>query len=32
MWRAGAAVRALRPQEKAKAISAGTKGIGGRKG
>jgi ketol-acid reductoisomerase len=30
MWRTGAAVRALRPREKAKAISAGTKGIGGR--
>ena len=31
MWRAGAAVRALRPHEKAKAITAGTKGVGGRK-
>jgi ketol-acid reductoisomerase len=30
MWRAGAAVRSLRPKEKAKLISAGTKGIGGR--
>jgi ketol-acid reductoisomerase len=30
MWRAGAAVRALRPKEKAKAITKGTKGIGGR--
>jgi ketol-acid reductoisomerase len=32
MWRAGAAVRALRPAGKAKAISAGTKGLTGRKG
>jgi ketol-acid reductoisomerase len=32
MWQAGAAVRALRPTEKAKAITAGTKGITGRKG
>ncbi|HBA82630.1 MAG TPA: ketol-acid reductoisomerase [Verrucomicrobia bacterium] len=32
MWRAGAAVRALRPKEKAKEISRGTKGVGGRKG
>jgi ketol-acid reductoisomerase len=32
MWQAGAAVRALRPHEKAKAISAGTKGVSGRKG
>jgi ketol-acid reductoisomerase len=31
MWRAGAAVRALRPKEKAKTITASTKGIGGRK-
>ncbi len=31
MWRAGAAVRALRPHEKAKEITAGTKGVGGRK-
>lgn len=31
MWRAGAAVRALRPTEKAKTITASTKGIGGRK-
>lgn len=30
MWRAGAAVRALRPKEKAKAITKGTKGVGGR--
>jgi len=30
MWRAGAAVRALRPKEKAKDISKLTKGIGGR--
>src|SRR5512136_1784631 len=30
MWRAGAAVRALRPKESAKAIAKGTKGIGGR--
>lgn len=30
MWRAGAAVRALRPTEKAKAITKGTKGVGGR--
>jgi ketol-acid reductoisomerase len=32
MWRAGAAVRALRPAGKAKAIGAGTKGLTGRKG
>jgi ketol-acid reductoisomerase len=31
MWRAGAAVRALRPREKAKAITRSTKGVGGRK-
>jgi ketol-acid reductoisomerase len=31
MWRAGAAVRALRPREKAKAITKGTKGIAGRR-
>jgi ketol-acid reductoisomerase len=31
MWRAGAAVRALRPAEKARAIGRGTKGVGGRK-
>lgn len=31
MWRAGAAVRALRPHEKAKEITVGTKGVGGRK-
>lgn len=31
MWRAGAAVRALRPKEKAKAITSGTKGLGGRR-
>ena len=31
MWRAGAAVRSLRPREKAKAITKGTKGVGGRK-
>ncbi|MBD3392055.1 MAG: ketol-acid reductoisomerase [Chitinivibrionales bacterium] len=31
MWRAGAAVRALRPKEKAKAISRSTKGVAGRK-
>ena len=30
MWRAGKATRALRPKEPAKAISADTKGIGGR--
>ena len=32
MWQAGAAVRALRPAGKAKVISAGTKGLTGRKG
>lgn len=32
MWRAGAAVRALRPTEKARAISLGTKGLVGRGG
>ena len=32
MWRAGAAVRALRPEEKAKAIKRSTKGITGRQG
>ena len=31
MWRAGAAVRALRPAEKAKIVTKGTKGVGGRK-
>ena len=31
MWRAGKAVRALRPKEPAKAIAKGTKGIEGRK-
>jgi ketol-acid reductoisomerase len=30
MWRAGSAVRALRPREKAKAMGKGVKGIGGR--
>ncbi len=30
MWRAGAAVRALRPKEPARKISRGTKGVGGR--
>jgi ketol-acid reductoisomerase len=30
MWRAGAAVRALRPKEKAKDLSKGVKGVGGR--
>ncbi len=30
MWRAGAAVRALRPTEKARVITSGTKGVGGR--
>jgi ketol-acid reductoisomerase len=30
MWKAGAAVRALRPKEKAKEIGKGTKGVGGR--
>jgi ketol-acid reductoisomerase len=31
MWRAGSAVRSLRPKEKAKAITKETKGVGGRK-
>ncbi len=31
MWQAGNAVRALRPREKARAITSQTKGIGGRK-
>jgi len=31
MWRAGAAVRALRPAEKARALGKGTKGVAGRK-
>ena len=31
MWRAGKATRSLRPKEHAKAITKGTKGIGGRK-
>ena len=31
MWRAGAAVRSLRPKEKAKIVSKSTKGVGGRK-
>jgi ketol-acid reductoisomerase len=30
MWRAGAAVRTLRPEEPAKAITKGTKGVAGR--
>jgi len=30
MWKAGAAVRALRPKEKAKEITKGTKGVSGR--
>ncbi len=30
MWRAGAAVRALRPKEPAREIKKGTKGVGGR--
>jgi ketol-acid reductoisomerase len=30
MWRAGAAARALRPKEKARAITGATKGVGGR--
>jgi ketol-acid reductoisomerase len=30
MWRAGKATRALRPKQAAKAISADTKGVGGR--
>ncbi|MEI6085716.1 MAG: ketol-acid reductoisomerase, partial [Verrucomicrobiota bacterium] len=32
MWLAGAAVRSLRPAEKAKTITASTKGVSGRKG
>ena len=32
MWRAGAAVRSLRPREQAKAIGKAMKGVGGRKG
>jgi ketol-acid reductoisomerase len=32
MWQAGAAVRALRPKEKARSISGGTKGLTGRSG
>jgi len=32
MWQAGAAVRALRPHEKAKAIKRSTKGVTGRQG
>lgn len=31
MWRAGAAVRALRPREKAREITRGTKGVTGRR-
>ena len=31
MWKAGTAVRGLRPKEKAKTITRSTKGIGGRK-
>ena len=31
MWRAGAAVRALRPRESARKISKSTKGVAGRK-
>ena len=30
MWRAGAAVRSLRPHEAAKAVTANTKGVSGR--
>jgi ketol-acid reductoisomerase len=30
MWRAGKAVRGLRPKEPAKAIAKGTKGVAGR--
>jgi len=30
MWQAGQAVRALRPKESARAITAGTKGVAGR--
>jgi ketol-acid reductoisomerase len=32
MWRAGAATRALRPKEPAKASAASAAGVGGRKG
>ena len=32
MWRAGAAVRSLRPKEKAKEVTKATRGVGGRKG
>src|SRR6516162_8369619 len=32
MWTAGKAVRSLRPKEPARAIAAGTKGVGGRTG
>jgi ketol-acid reductoisomerase len=32
MWRAGKAVRALRPKEKAKTVTRATKGVAGRKG
>jgi len=31
MWRAGSAVRSLRPKEKAKVVTKATKGVGGRK-
>ena len=31
MWRAGQATRSLRPKEKAKKITRGTKGVSGRK-
>ena len=31
MWKAGSAVRSLRPKEKAKTITKNTKGVGGRK-
>jgi hypothetical protein len=31
MWRAGAAVRALRPKTAVQEIAVGTKGVGGRK-
>ena len=30
MWKAGAAVRSLRPKEKAKDLAKGVKGVGGR--
>ena len=30
MWQAGAAVRALRPEQAAKAIAKGVKGVSGR--